>query len=72
MNGDYGDARTCPACAYQRVTLVKEARKNERRLRTGKPPVFREIRLAKQAIADCAARGHHDVMAGPNAAHSTA
>lgn len=71
--GDYGDARECPACADKRLILRREAKKNEQRMRAGKPPVMREIQRQKQLIADCARLGHHDVQAGPDARwHSTA
>lgn len=71
-HGGCGDSRVCPSCSYNRATLLKAARRNEALLRAGKRPVFRDIDRAKQAIADCKARSHHDVMAGPRAAHSTA
>jgi len=53
------DEKDCGACAYNRLALSREVRRNEARLARGKPVDLAEINRTKEHMAQCAERGHH-------------
>jgi len=55
--------KRCIACAYESRVLSRAVRANERAARNGKPIDLTVIHAAKQRMAECAARGHHDSAA---------
>lgn len=68
MTGDYSGGRACPSCTDDRLQLRREARRNEQRIRAGKPPVMADIERLKAFIAECTKAGHRDLSRNGTAA----